>query len=157
MESIYLTAEHELLREQVARFIAREVEPHALAWEEAGETPRAVLKKLGAAGLLGLMYSGDYGGGDADALSNLVFAEALSQSTFGGFIITVLVHTDMASPHLQHAGTPAQKARFLPGVTAGETITAVGITEPGAGSDVAGIRTTAKRSADAKSGRALLD
>ncbi len=148
MESIYLTAEHELLREQVARFIAREVEPHALAWEEAGETPRAVLKKLGAAGLLGLMYSGDYGGGDADALSNLVFAEALSQSTFGGFIITVLVHTDMASPHLQHAGTPAQKARFLPGVTAGETITAVGITEPGAGSDVAGIRTTAKRSAD---------
>ena len=77
-----------------------------------------------------------------------MFAEALSQSTFGGFIITVLVHTDMASPHLHHAGTPAQKARWMPGITAGETITAVAITEPGAGSDVAGIRTTAKRSAD---------
>ena len=148
MESIYLTPVHELLREQVARFVAREVEPHALAWEEAGHTPREVLRKLGAAGLLGLMYDGAYGGGEGDALTNLVFAEALSQSTFGGFIITVLVHTDMASPHLHHAGTAAQKARYMPGVTAGKTITAVGITEPGAGSDVAGIRTTAKRSAD---------
>ena len=100
---------------------------------------------MGAAGLLGLMYAPEYGGADADALTNLVFAEALSQSTFGGFIITVLVHTDMASPHLHHAGTPAQKARYMPGMTAGETITAVAITEPGAGSDVAGIRTTAQR------------
>ena len=148
LENIYLTPEHELLREQIARFVAREVEPHALAWEAAGRTPRDVLKKLGDAGLLGLMYAEEFGGGEADALTNLVFAEALSQSTFGGFIITVLVHTDMASPHLHHAGTAAQKARYLPGVTAGTTITAVGITEPGAGSDVAGIRTTAKRSAD---------
>ena len=77
-----------------------------------------------------------------------MFAEALSQSTFGGFVITVLVHTDMASPHLQHAGSAAQKARWMPGITAGDTITAVAVTEPSAGSDVAGIRTTAKRSAD---------
>jgi acyl-CoA dehydrogenase len=147
-DSIYITPEHELLREQIARFIAREVEPHALAWEEAGCTPRAVLKKMGDAGLFGLMYSSEYGGAEADALTNLVFAEALSQSTFGGFIITVLVHTDMASPHLHHAGTPAQLARYMPGVIAGRTITAVGITEPGAGSDVAGIRTTARRDGD---------
>ena len=60
---------------------------------------------MGDAGLLGLMYASEYGGAEADALTNLVFAEALSQSTFGGFIITVLVHTDMASPHLHHAGT----------------------------------------------------
>jgi acyl-CoA dehydrogenase len=148
MESIYLTPEHALLREQVARFLAREVEPHALAWEDAGMTPRAVLRKLGDAGLLGLMYSAEHGGAEADALTNLVFVEALSQSTFGGFIITVLVHTDMASPHLQHAGTAEQRATYMPGITAGETITAVAITEPDAGSDVAGIRTTAKRSAD---------
>ncbi len=148
MDNIYLTPEHELLREQVARFIAREVEPHALAWEAEGCTPREVMRKLGAAGLLGLMYASEHGGADADALANLVFAEAMSQSTFGGFIITVLVHTDMASPHLHHAGTAEQKARWMPGITAGETITAVGITEPGAGSDVAGIRTTARRSAD---------
>ena len=103
---------------------------------------------MGAAGLLGLMFAPEYGGGGADALTNLVFAEALSQSTFGGFIITVLVHTDMASPHLHHAGTPAQQARYMPRITRGELITAVAITEPGAGSDVAGIRTTAARDGD---------
>ncbi len=149
MDIIYLTPEHALLREQVGRFIAREVEPHALAWEAAGFTPREVLRKMGDAGMLGLMYSSRWGGGDADALSNLVFAEALSQSTFGGFIITVLVHTDMASPHLHHAGTPEQQAKYMPGITAGRTITAVGITEPGAGSDVAGLKTRATRAADA--------
>ena len=145
---IYETPEHELLRDQIARFIAKEVEPHAAAWEETGMVPREVLRRMGQAGLLGLMYEGQYGGGEGDALTNLVFAEALSQSTFAGFIITVLVHTDMASPHLHHAGTPAQKARYLPGVTSGELITAVGISEPGAGSDVAGIRTHARREGD---------
>ena len=148
MDSIYITPEHELLREQIARFIAREVEPHALAWEEAGFTPREVLHRMGDAGLFGLMYGSAYGGAEADALTNLVFAEALSQSTFGGFIITVLVHTDMASPHLHHAGSPAQLDKYMPDVIAGRKITAVGITEPGAGSDVAGIKTTARRVTD---------
>jgi acyl-CoA dehydrogenase len=148
MDDVYATPEHELLREQVVRFLAREVEPFALAWEDAGFTPRDVLTKLGDAGLLGIADAADYGGADADALTNLVFAEALSQSTFGGFVITVLVHTDMASPHLRHAGTPAQRGRWGPQINAGRCITAVAITEPGAGSDVAGIRTTAVRSAD---------
>jgi acyl-CoA dehydrogenase len=148
MDNIYISPEHELLREQVARFIAREVEPFAAQWEEDGCVPREVLRKMGQAGLLGLRYEPEYGGGDADAMTNLVFAEALSQSTFGGFIITVLVHTDMASPHLFHAGNAAQKARYMPGITAGELITAVGISEAGAGSDVAGMRTTAKREGD---------
>ena len=157
MDNIHLTPDHALLREQVARFIAREVEPHALAWEAAGFTPREVLRKMGDAGMLGLMYSSRWGGGDADALSNLVFAEALSQSTFGGFIITVLVHTDMASPHLHHAGTPEQQAKYMPGITAGRIITAVGITEPGAGSDVAGLKTSAIRVADADGDAWLLN
>ncbi len=143
-ENAYLTPDHELLREQVARFLAREVEPHAEAWETAGKVPREVLRKMGDAGLLGLMFEPEHGGGGADALTNLVFAEALSQCTYGGFIVTVLVHTDMAGPHLHHAGNAAQKARWMPGVTKGETITAVAITEPGAGSDVAGLRTSAR-------------
>jgi acyl-CoA dehydrogenase len=146
--TIYDTPEFELLRDQVARFIAREVEPHGQAWEEQGCVPREVLRRMGAAGLLGLMFEPEYGGGGADALTNLVFAEALSQSTFAGFIITVLVHTDMAGPHLHHAGNAAQKDKYLRKVTAGEMITAVGITEPGAGSDVAGIRTTARCDGD---------
>lgn len=147
-DSIYVTPEHELLQGQIAKFIAREVEPHAAAWEEEGCVPRAVLRRMGEAGLFGLMYESQYGGAESDALTNLVFAEALSQSTFAGFIITVLVHTDMASPHLHHAGNAAQKEKYLPRVIKGELITAVGITEPGAGSDVAGIRTTARREGD---------
>ena len=148
MDSVYLNADHQLLQQQVERFLAREVEPHALQWEADGCVPRQVLRKMGDAGLLGLVFEPEYGGGGADALTNLVFAEALSQSTFGGFIITVLVHTDMAAPHLHHAGTPAQKARWMPGITAGRTITAVGITEPGAGSDVAGLKMRAVRNGE---------
>ena len=155
--SIYDNPDHELLRDQVAKFIAREVEPHAMAWEEAGCVPRDVLRRMGEAGLFGLMYEERYGGAEADAMTNLVFAEALSQSTFAGFIITVLVHTDMASPHLHHAGSAAQKDKYLRQVIAGELITAVGITEPGAGSDVAGIRTTARREGDAATGSWVLN
>lgn len=146
--SIYDTPEYDTLRDQVAKFIAREVEPHADKWEEQGFVPREVLRRMGQAGLFGLMYESAYGGAEADALTNLVFAEALSRSTYAGFIITVLVHTDMASPHLHHAGNAAQKEKYLKKVIAGELITAVGITEPGAGSDVAGIRTHAKREGD---------
>jgi acyl-CoA dehydrogenase len=146
--SIYDTPEYESLRDQIARFIAKEVEPHAAAWEETGCVPREVLRRMGQAGLFGLMYEEKYGGADSDAMTNLVFAEALSQSTFAGFIITVLVHTDMASPHLHHAGNVAQKDKYMKKVIAGELITAVGITEPGAGSDVAGIRSTAKKDGD---------
>ncbi len=148
VDNAYLTPDHELLQQQVARFVAREVEPHAAQWEAEGMVPREVLRKMGRAGLLGLVYAPGFGGGGADALTNLVFAEALSQCTYGGFVITVLVHTDMASPHLHHAGSAAQQARWMPGITSGETITAVAITEPGAGSDVAGLRTTAVRDGD---------
>jgi len=144
MQHIYHLPEHTTLQDQIAKFIEREVEPFGMQWEKQGYVPRDVLKKMGQAGLFGLMYEEDYGGAQADALTNLVFAEALSQSTFAGFVITVLVHTDMASPHLHHAGNAQQKAKYMPGIISGETITAVGITEPGAGSDVAGIRTTAK-------------
>ena len=144
MQHIYHLPEHTTLQNQIAKFIEREVEPFGLQWEKQGYVPRDVLKKMGQAGLFGLMYEEDYGGAQADALTNLVFAEALSQSTFAGFVITVLVHTDMASPHLHHAGNAQQKAKYMPGIISGDTITAVGITEPGAGSDVAGIRTTAK-------------
>ncbi|MBA3588041.1 acyl-CoA dehydrogenase family protein [Methylibium sp.] len=157
MDSIYVAPEHELLRDQVARFLEREVEPHGEAWESAGCVPRAVLRKLGAAGLLGLTHAPEHGGAGADALTNLVFAEALSQSTFGGFVITVLVHTDMASPHLAHAGSPAQLERWMPGITRGELITAVGITEAGAGSDVAGLRTRAVRGTDGDGDHWVLD
>jgi acyl-CoA dehydrogenase len=144
-DTIYTTDEHVALREQVARFVAREVEPYGATWEEQGFVPREVLRKMGELGFFGITYPAEYGGSEADALTSLVFAEALSRSTFGGFIVTALVHSDMASPHLVNAGSGAQLEKYLPGVIRGERITAVAVTEPDAGSDVAGIRTRARR------------
>jgi acyl-CoA dehydrogenase len=147
-DTIFTTPEHEALREQVSRFIEREVEPFGEQWEEDGCTPRDVLRKMGSLGWLGMKYPPEYGGAGADVMTSVVFQEALSLSTFGGFIVTVLVHTDMASPHLVNAGSPAQLEKYLPRIIAGELITAVAITEPDAGSDVAGIRTRARRDGD---------
>jgi acyl-CoA dehydrogenase len=143
--NVHDTPERLMLREQVLRFVAREVEPQAGAWERDGSVPRSLVRRLGELGWLGLTVPEAYGGADADAVTNFVFAEALSQSTYGGFVVTVLVHTDMASPHLVRAGSEAQKARWLPGIVRGEIVTAIAVTEANAGSDVARIRTTARR------------
>ena len=142
------TPERQLLREQVARFVAREVEPNGDAWERDGCVPRDVIRRLGALGWLGLQVPETHGGSAVDPLTNFVFAEPLSRSTYGGFVVTVLVHTDMASPHLAHSGSDAQKARWLPGIVRGEIVTAIAVTEANAGSDVARIRTTARRDGD---------
>jgi len=145
---VHFRPEHEELRRQIARFVAQEIEPNALAWDEAGFVPREVLRKMGALGWLGLMYPVEYGGAGADAMTNVVFQEALSRCSSGGFVVTVLVHTDMASPHLAHGGNAVQKARWLPRIIAGELITAIAVTEPDAGSDVASIRMRATRDGD---------
>lgn len=146
--SPFFTPEHEMLRDTLRRFIAERVLPHGEAWEEAGFVPREVLREMGALGLLGMRYEAAYGGSELDTMSTVVLAEELGRSSFGGFAVTVLVHTDMASPHLHHAGTPEQKARWMPGIIAGELITAVAMTEADAGSDLAGMRTTARREGD---------
>jgi acyl-CoA dehydrogenase len=146
--TVYDRPEHDQLRTTVERFLAEQVEPYGEQWEEQGFVPREVLRKLGGLGLLGITYPPEYGGTGADAITSVVFQEALSRSTFGGFIVTVLDHTDMAGPHLVRAGTKAQLDRYLRRVIAGELITAIAITEPDAGSDVAAIRTRAKRDGD---------
>jgi acyl-CoA dehydrogenase len=137
-----------MFRAQVRRFVETEVKPRAEPWEEQGFVPRDVLRRMGELGFLGVRYPEAHGGSAMDTLATAVLAEELGRSTYGGFAITVLVHTDMASPHLANAGSPAQQARWLPGVIAGTTITAVAVTEPDAGSDVAGIRTTARHEGD---------
>src|SRR5512141_945684 len=146
--TIYDRSEHSELRRQVSRFLQQEVEPNALAWDELGYTPRDVLKTMGSLGWLGLTAPAEYGGSEADVVTNVVFQEALSRSTSGGFVITVLVHTDMASPHLLNAGSAVQKERWLPAIHRGELITAVAVTEADAGSDVASVRTRGVRDGD---------
>ena len=144
-DPVYLTEEHRMLREQVRRFVAAEVIPNGDAWEAAGKIPREMFRKLGDLGVLGMRCPEEHGGSGLDALAAVVFAEELARCTYGGFTVAVLVHTDMASPHLLNAGSPEQISRYVPGIISGETVTAIAITEPDAGSDVQGIRTTARR------------
>lgn len=145
--SAYFREEHDMLRTQVRRFVEQEVKPHGAAWEEQGFVPRPVLQRMGELGFLGIRYPAEYGGSDLDTLATVVLAEELGRSTFSGFAITVLVHTDMASVHVFSGGSPAQKDRYMPDIIAGRKIVAVGVTEPGAGSDVKNIRTTAREEA----------
>ncbi|MBI5911789.1 MAG: acyl-CoA dehydrogenase family protein [Betaproteobacteria bacterium] len=144
-EAIYFDEQHRQFRDNLRRFVGQEVVPHAAPWEEAGMVPRALLRQMGELGFLGIRYAEEYGGSDLDTVYSVILAEELGRSTYGGFAATVMVHTDMASPHLANFGTPAQLARYLPAITRGEKICAIAVTEPDAGSDVAGIRTRAVR------------
>jgi acyl-CoA dehydrogenase len=146
--SAYLGEEHELLRAQIRRFVDQEIKPHASAWEQEGMVPRQVLRRMGELGFFGIRYPAEYGGSDLNTLATVVLAEELGRSTFSGVAITALVHTDMASVHLFNGGSQALKDRFMPDVVAGKKIVAVGVTEPGAGSDVKGIQSTARRDGD---------
>ena len=148
LPSPYFREEHDLLRAQIRRFVETEIKPHGLKWEEQGFVPREVLRRMGELGFLGIRYPAEYGGSEMDTLGSIVLAEELGRSTFSGAAITILVHTDMASVHMANAGSPAQKARWMPEIVAGRAITAVCVTEPDAGSDVKGIRTTARRDGD---------
>src|SRR2546430_5595899 len=134
-----------LLRESIRRYVEKEIVPKGDGWEEQGFVPRELLQEMGRLGYLGLRYPEEFGGTGLDARATALLAEELGRSTFGGFAITVLVHTDMASPHLVNAGTPEQIRRFLPKIIKGEAIAAVAVTEPDAGSDGKAIRPSARR------------
>jgi acyl-CoA dehydrogenase len=146
--SPYFSEEHEMLRAQVRRFVETEIKPHALTWEAQGYVPREVLRRMGSLGFFGIRYPARYGGSEMDALATVVLAEELGRSTFSGVAITALVHSDMASIHVFRSGSEAQKDKWMPGIIAGEVITAVAVTEPDAGSDVKSIRTFARREGD---------
>ena len=140
--------EHELFRSAVRRFVEEEIVPNVDEWEERGEIPRGLFRKLGGLGFLGVEYPPEYGGGGADFWMTVVLAEELARCRAGGVAFSVIVHTDMSSPWLARLGTDEQKSRYLPSVTSGEKVCALAITEPGAGSDMAGIATRAERDGD---------
>ena len=142
------TEEHDLIRAQLHRFVEEKVKPEGPKWELAGFVPRQVLREMGDLGFFSLRIPEELGGAGLDARASVILAEEVGRSTYGGFAITVLVHTDMASPHLIRFGSKRQLDKYLPGIMAGTTITAVAVTEPGAGSDVASIRTRAVRDGD---------
>jgi len=143
-----LSEELRMVRQQVRRLVNEEIMPHGEAWEAAGEIPRQLFRKFGELGFLGMRHPVEYGGGGLGALSSVVLAEELSRSTFGGVASALTVHSDMSISHIAHRGTPEQKSRYLPDACAGTKVGAVCVTEPHAGSDVAGLKTRAVRTAD---------
>jgi acyl-CoA dehydrogenase len=139
------TARHEALRAEIREFVASELRPHAPEWERAGWFPNEVFTRMGERGLLGLKYPREYGGRGGDYLDDAVLSEELSRCGSGGVSAGIGAHVSIATPPVWKFGTDEQKERFLAPAIRGELIAALGITEPGAGSDVAGIRTFARR------------
>ncbi len=137
-----LDREHEEFRASVRAFVDRHVRPVVEESELAGRPPAALLKEMGSAGLLGLAIGEEDGGGGGDSLAMMVLSEELARAS-GGIAVTALVSGYMAAPHIARFGTAGQRARYLPGIISGEKIAAIAVTEPGAGSDVAGITTRA--------------
>lgn len=139
-----LTEEHEAWRETVRRFVEREIIPNATAWDEAGEFPRDLYRKVAAAGLLGVGYPEAYGGTPADYFFRIVSAEEFARAGCGGLSASLFSHT-IGSPPIAAVGSEELKRRVLPQILAGEKISALAITEASGGSDVASLKTSARR------------
>jgi citronellyl-CoA dehydrogenase len=144
---MYFTDAHEELRLHIRRFLEKEVRPHLEEWEEK-TFPDAIFKRFGELGFLGLRYPPEYGGQGGDYFSAVVLSEELARIAGGGLAMAVAVQTEMATPPVFKFGSDDQKRRWLAPAIRGEMIAAIAITEPDAGSDVAGITTVARREGD---------
>jgi len=142
------TAEHEELRGSIRRFVAAEVRPHVVEWEDAGHFPDDLFRRCGELGFLGLHFPTEWGGSAGDLATGLLFVEELARCGAGAIPMAISVQTHMATPALAEFGTDDQRERWLRPAIAGTKIGAIAITEPDAGSDVAAIRTNAVRDGD---------
>ncbi|CAM5315532.1 acyl-CoA dehydrogenase [Streptomyces pilosus] len=142
MQRDIYTADHEAFRDTVRTFLEKEVLPHHERWEREGVVSREVWRAAGRQGLLGLAVDPEYGGGGTDDFRySAVLIEEFARAGASGLALSL--HNDIVGPYLTRLATEEQKRRWLPGFTSGETVTAIAMTEPGAGSDLQGIRTTA--------------
>jgi acyl-CoA dehydrogenase len=146
MEIIQYTEEHRIFREAVSRFFAKEVIPYADEWEEAGRVPKSVWRKMGEPGFLCMDVPEEYGGLGADFLYSVILTEELGKT--GNTGLATPLHSDIVVPYITSFGSEELKRKYLPGCVSGELITAVGMTEPNTGSDLAAIRTTAVEDGD---------
>lgn len=140
--------EHEVLRRSLAAFVARDITPHVLEWERAGEVPREVFRKLGELGTLGVRLSQEYGGGGQDFWFTVVILQELMRCGSIGVPVTIMAHAEFATLLIDRWGSRALRARYIPAATAGRMIGALGVSEPNAGSDVAALSTRAVREGD---------
>ncbi|MDQ3264788.1 MAG: acyl-CoA dehydrogenase family protein [Myxococcota bacterium] len=142
------TPEHEAFRKTVRQWVERELTPHALEWDRAGIFPREVFKKAAEIGLFGVNHDPAYGGSGLDYWYVTAAAEEVVRSKNAGVNMALMVQAQMATPIINEIGTDEQKREFLAPALAGEKIAALGVSEPGCGSDVASIKTTARRDGD---------
>ncbi len=140
------TEEHEMFRAQVRRFVENEIVPKVPQWNQAGMSDRESWRKLGAAGFLGANAPAEYGGGGADFLYDAIVIEEMSRVRAHGLMMAL--HSDICLPYLTAYGSAEQKRRYVPGAISGELILAIAMTEPGTGSDLAAVQTTARREGD---------
>lgn len=146
-KSPFYNADHLAFRDVVRRFVATEIEPYAHEWDEAGTFPRELYRKAAAIGLLGLGFPEEYGGTPADNFMWIVAVQEMARTGAGGINASLKSHS-IGAPPIARAGSPELKARILPEILSGEKISALAITEPSGGSDVANLRTTARRDGD---------
>lgn len=141
-------AELELFREMTCRALTQEVEPYYERWENAGKVPRELWQTLGRAGMLCVDLPEQYGAADASfEVAQLVIGE-MARMGFGGLASGHNIHSNIVAPYILHVGNEAQKARWLPHMVSGDVVGAIAMTEPGSGSDLAALRTTAVRDGD---------
>lgn len=149
MERTLYSDDHLAFADSFRAFIAKEILPHYAEWEKAGIAPRDLYERAGASGFLGMAIPTEYGGGGShDFRFNAILAEELAAAGIGGAGLGITLHNDITTPYYVDIGTDEQKLRWLPGIASGELITAIAMTEPGTGSDLAGITTTASRDGD---------
>ncbi len=148
MQAYFFTEEHELFRQSLRDFLEKEVKPNIDQWEKDRETPRHIYKRFGEMGFLGIPYPEKYGGLDLDAMFSVVYTEEMTRMNSGGFFTSIGAHSGLALAHINGEGNDAQKEKYLTAGIKGELIGCLAITEPGGGSDVATLRTTAVRDGD---------
>ncbi|MBU4120584.1 MAG: acyl-CoA dehydrogenase family protein [Proteobacteria bacterium] len=146
MEILQYTEEHRMFREALRRFLAKEITPHVEEWEEAGIVPREAWKKMGEQGFLAMGVPEEYGGLGADFLYSVIVTEELTRTNHSG--LAASLHTDIVVPYIISFATEEQKHKYLPGCISGDIITAIAMTEPNTGSDLAAIKTTVVESGD---------
>jgi len=142
------TEEHELIRQTVKRFCQEEIAPHAAAWDSEGEFPRDLFRKAGALGLFGIRIDPKWGGSGLDWWSTAAYIEAMRHSESGSVNMAFMVQSDITIPVIQELSSEEQKQEFLPPAVRGESIGALAVSEPGGGSDVAAIKTSARMDGD---------
>ena len=148
MKRSWFTEEHAIFQQHLRRFMEKEVVPNIDRWEEERMVPRDVWRRMGAYGYLCPFLPEEYGGSGVDFSYSVIVGEELARSTCSGLTTGVRVHADIVVPYVAEFGTPEQKAEILPGCTSGDVIMAIGMTEPGCGSDLAALKTTAIRDGD---------